>query len=793
MLRHPRHRLMLGVAAIAVSHPAISLAQTQSAQTQAAAQEAGIEDIVVTAQKRSQNINDVGLTVTALGGDALAKRNIASLEDIANSVPSLTYTNTSDGTPVYTLRGVGFYETSIGAYPTTSVYLDEVPLSFSVLTRHSAFDLQRLEVLKGPQGTLFGQNATGGAINYIANKPTDHFSAGANLTYGRFNEVDFEGYVSGRLSETLTARLSGRVERSGGWQVSNTRPDDRLGRMRNYMGRLLVDFRPSDRARFTLNVNGWIDRSEPQAPQLIAQFPQAPAFANPSVIAQPFSPLRNRAADWTPGLPFRDNSFWQASLRGDIDLTDTVTLTTISAYTDYKQRQGDEQDGLPVSSLDQPHDDGLIHSFSQEVRLANGGHSAFRWVVGGNYEKSRADQIIQNYFPQSTSHGFAESIGYHNSTSTFSALQKMENYAGFANGEYDLTSRLTVKAGVRYTEARRRAVECNTEFTGVRNELGDFFYDILLGGRYGSFAPGKCFSINLTSAPIGGVAPGAPGQFNDKLNEHNVSWRGGVDFKAARGLLLYANVSKGYKAGSYPIVGSANLFQNLPVVQESVLAYEAGFKATLLNRALQLNGAAFYYDYHDKQLRSKFVDPVFGVLDVLQNVPRSSIKGFEIEVTASPFRGLTASGAFTYLDAKIDRFIGADVNGNTNNFAGTPIPFTPKYQIGANIDYERPFTTSMKGFAGVGFTYRSSTSAAITLGNPNNSYGSVPNFFAIDAYKLVDIRAGVADIDDRWRASVFVKNLFNEYYFNNAQTAADTIARFTGRPRTWGVSLAYKF
>jgi iron complex outermembrane receptor protein len=162
-------------------------AATPAAPATAPAEARGSTDIIVTAQKREQNINKVGLTITALGAGALEERNIQSAQDIAQAVPGLSYTESANNTPVYTLRGVGFYDTSLGSYPTTSVYLDQVPLPFPILTSLTAFDLERIEVLKGPQGTLFGQNSTGGAINYIAAKPTDTFSAGIEGSYGRFD------------------------------------------------------------------------------------------------------------------------------------------------------------------------------------------------------------------------------------------------------------------------------------------------------------------------------------------------------------------------------------------------------------------------------------------------------------------------------------------------------------------------------------------------------------------------------------------------------------------------------
>src|SRR3546814_1717680 len=171
--------LLRGAAIAALCHTSAVFAQ-ESHSTPS-------DEIVVTANKREQNLNDVGATITALSGDQLDERRITSLEDIAATVPDLSFAASTANTPIYTLRGIGFNESSLGVYPAVSVYIDQAPLPFPALASHSAYDLDRIEVLKGPQGTLFGQNSTGGAINYIAARPTERFEAGGDIRFGRFN------------------------------------------------------------------------------------------------------------------------------------------------------------------------------------------------------------------------------------------------------------------------------------------------------------------------------------------------------------------------------------------------------------------------------------------------------------------------------------------------------------------------------------------------------------------------------------------------------------------------------
>ncbi|VWX50031.1 TonB-dependent receptor [Novosphingobium sp. 9U] len=801
---HSQIKISLLVGASLFAVPGVASAQIgQAGQTAPGAPEASAEpvqtssvqegDIIVTANKREQKLNDVGITVAVLGGDELKSKQIVNLQDLAQSIPSLSYTNSANGTPVYTLRGIGFYETSLGAYPTVSVYVDEAPLPFAVLTRHSAYDLERVEVLKGPQGTLFGQNSTGGAINYVAAKPTKDLQAGLNLTYGRFNQIIGEGYVSGPLSENLSARVAGRIERMDGWQISNSRPGDRNGRIENYMGRAIVNFEPTDTIRFSLNVNGWKDKSDPQTPQFIARNLQNPV-PNPAWEAAQLSPMKARASDWTPGLPFANNRLWQTALRGDIDLTDSITLTSLTSYVDYKQNQADEGDGIPPQNLDLPSDRGRIKSFFQELRLGNGGQGSFRWVAGANIESSKVDQIVDLNYSASSSNSTLGTLGYPISSAHYTSFQKMRNYAGFVNGELDLSDTLTVKGGVRYTNARTKAQICNRDLSGTTTNVGSFFYDVLLGGTLGRYDPSYCFAINDQPETIGGVAPGMPGQYNATLHEDNVSWKAGVDYKPRPGMLIYANVGRGYKAGSFPNVSASTFAQYLPVTQESVMSYEGGFKATLLDRTLQLNGAGFYYDYSDKQLRSKIDAAPFGILDVLQNIPKSTIYGFELEATMRPTRGLVVNAAYTYIHTKIDEFSGINGGGVVSDFAGSGIPFTPKHQVAVSADYSFPVGSDLQGFVGGTVTMRSDTFSVI--GGEQNPPAADPSNFAvygIDGYTLVDARLGIKGPNDRWQVSVFGKNIFNEYYWNNVVSAFDTIVRYTGMPATYGVSVGFKY
>jgi iron complex outermembrane receptor protein len=732
-----------------------------------------VGEIVVTAQKRSESINRVGLTIQAVTGDQLAQQGIKNIADLTRIIPALTVSNSTYNTPVYTLRGVGFYDNSLAAYPAVSVYVDEVPLPFPVLTGQAGLDVERVEVLKGPQGTLFGENATGGAINYIAAKPTSELKAGVDLGYSRFNLFEGQAFISGPLSDTLRARISIKGASGGEWQKSFTR-DDKLGASRLFAGRLLLDWDASSKLRFELNVNGSVDRSDPQAAQYFALNPQLPVVPAGLTAAQ-FSPQNPRAADWNPNRrPHGNDRQVQAALRATYDVTDDLTLTSITSYVDFKRDQLNDPDGLAAEQLEFVFKGGL-HSFNQELRIANGGANWFRYIIGGNYENNKSNEFAQQYDGVSTVNA---TLAFPAHSNDLFLDTQTKSYAGFANADYDLTDKLTIKGGVRYTDISRRAQTCTLDPGDDNGYVSGFFAGIASAVTGTTVAPppsGGCVTLNGQTF--------LPGQFNGSLKQNNVSWRGGVDFKPAPGILLYANISKGYKAGGYLFTNASNSDQFAPVTQESVVDYEGGFKLSLLDRKMQFNGAVFHYQYKDKQVRSKLIDPVFGVLDALVNVPKSHTTGAEVEVNFSPIRKLNLNVAATYVFSRVDRFVGVGFNGGVFDFKGTPLPFVPKWTVNGGADYNFAVSSGYNAFLGASGVYNSVQYAIV--GADANS--------RLKAYALLDLRAGVETADGKYRVSVFGKNVTNTYYYTNAPTIYDTQVRYAGRPATYGISFSARY
>jgi iron complex outermembrane receptor protein len=738
------------------------------AQQMGATPEAGgaLAEIVVTAQKRSESINSVPMSINALSADDLRSYGITNVGDLAKVVPGFEYTPSPYDVPIFAIRGVGFNESSLGAKPDVSVYVDEVPIAFPIMTAGASLDLQRVEVLKGPQGTLFGQNSTGGAINYIAAKPTETFQAGVNADYGNFNAVNLEGFVSGPLTDTLRGRIAVRSEQGGDWQQSYT-TGNQIGRKNLFSARVLLDWAPADGLKLEFSLSGYVDKSDNQAAQFLAFTPLGAAVAAvPAVASYPPAPNDDRAADWGPNSNDpRDNVLILPALRVDYALPHDLQLTSITSYAHYDETNAEDPDGVTFQNL-QYVTDAQIRSFNQELRLAGLTGGSAHWIVGANYERdtvAQRDNGFDGYDTNAYALGSPPFYTYFNYTD-----EKFSNTAEFVNLDYDLTPTVTAHAGARYTKA-------DIAFDGCTGDSGDGALASAWNRVFGtSVLPGGC--VTLSPMFTAGLA-------NRTLDQNNVSWRTGLDWKPVTDTLLYANVSKGYKSGSFPNLSASTSSQFDPVIQESVLAYEAGLKYAGLGHTLQVNGALFYDDYTDKQIRGRVVVPVFGPLEALVNVPKSDIKGAELEVTAVPLPGLTTKLGVTFVDSQIKNFVNYDPNGVLGKFSGETFPLTPKWQAFADAQYEWPLEKFLSAFVGGNLSGRSST---------NGGLGDLPDL-RIPSYALLDLRAGVQTDDGKWRFSLWGRNVTDKYYWTITDHIADTTVRFTGMPATFGISVGYRY
>jgi outer membrane receptor protein involved in Fe transport len=715
------------------------------------------------------------MSVVALSVTALRDRGIESTEDLERIVPGLTFTPTPSGPPVLTLRGVGFYDSTLAATPAVSVYVDEAPLALPSFSQVGVIDIERLEVLKGPQGTLYGENSTGGAINYIAAKPTPDLGAGASLSLGRFATVQGEGFVSGPLTDTLAFRVAAKTSQGDDWQRSYTRAAE-LGEIHRTAARALLHWNPNSNVAMVLNLNGWADSSDTQAFQLQAVECALPANCAPELIDYPSAPADARVADWTAGWPKSDDRFRQATLRTDIQLSRTLRLTSIGGYQDFEQDKFIDQDATRTSNL-QFRQQGAAHSFNQEIRLAADA-GALTWLAGGYGSWTTVQEDISVWNTLASVNQPLPAL-FPPATTAVAAFEHVSrSHAAFGSLEYALSRNWNVLAGVRYTRSMLQFAGC--EKSGSDPTLGQLF--AFLGAAARGMLPqidpipaNGCISLDSVTL--------RQGMTRNRLAEENWSFRAGLNYKTAHDALVYGTVSQGYKSGSFPSLSATTSAQFMPVTQESVLAYEAGVKMSLLDRAVQFELGAYYYDYDDKQIRGRIADPVFGALEALVNIPHSRLFGFESGIRVAPAENLQLGASVSYTDSKVGHFIGITPMSTTRDFSGSTFPYSPQWQSTLDAQYERTVGAGYRAFFGAGAMHHSTAYAVL---------GEDPDF-RLDPYTTVDVRAGVRAADDRWQVSVFGLNVTDEYSWSNVFQFIDTRFRIAARPATYGVRVAVNY
>jgi outer membrane receptor protein involved in Fe transport len=768
-----------------------------------------LQEVVVTAQKRSEAISSVPMAISSFRAEELAAAGIQDTRDLGKLVPGFTAADSGFDTPTYTLRGVGFADSSFATTSTVGIYDDEVSLAYPIMSKGPNLDLRQVEVLRGPQGTLYGRNATAGAVNYIANKPGGRFADGFEVSYGSFGRVDAEGYVSGPIGESLRGRLAASSTTSQeGWQISATRPGDRLGKLNKQAARGILDWQATDSFLLRLTLSGWTDKSQPEAPYAIARQAQFKlpldsgftsvlkgltgidlnsAFLDPSVASYPLIPgNRNpQVADWNPhpgyAYGLHDN-FWMASLRPSWELSDTLNLTGIFSF---QQMRADgsslPQGGMNLEDIDQvlfAH----IRTYQGEVRLSGKAWDRGEWLVGlsANHDKHHevdeglGSENSLNVFIYGDTAPFDKPLFFQKGAAKSDT--QVNEQAAFADGSWQLLDPLKLTLGVRYTREKQDYSGC-TYVLADNNSIIPFpFFTAasFLKGGSSQVPQGACGSLDASNNA---------GLFVDSLSEHNLSWRSVLSWTPAPDSLLYASYSRGYKAGSFPTVFSVDQQSLRPVVQERLDAYEVGARYATPGRSLKANLSAFYYGYRNKQLLTYFKDPIFGALQYLQNVPRSLDEGVELSTTWTPLRQLFLSASGSYVRTKVIEYQGKDNQGNDFDFAGQPFNYTPRLQASLLANYTFPLNRDLNLSPGAGFTYTGATNATLEH-DP---------LFAMEAHRVYDVRLQLTPPDRLWSLSAWGRNLGNEFYRNSVIKLGDTVFAYAGMTRVYGMTFTCDF
>ena len=742
-------------------------AEDNASQTaQAANNSDQIPEIIVTAEKRKQKASDVGATITVASGEQLKDLGVQDVSQLSAAVPGFSFAYGQSGNPLFALRGINFNSSEMAAAPTVSVYVNEAALPYSFMTAGAFLDVDHIEVVKGPQGTLFGENSTAGSINVIPVKPTAEFSAGTELSVNNFGQIENDGHVGGAITDTVNARLAYSTTQLGAWQHPYFEGTRDNGDDNKSAVRLLLDWTPTDRLAVSLNVNGNYDRSEQQQPQPRFVIHSPALAADPALLALLTNypiPTNARQADIFPGFSTRlHNEGGQGVLRAEYSLTDDMKLISITNYVEAINHIPQDLTGTGFSATSS-NTTARDHTIAQELRLEGTGlDNRWNYIVGGNFEDSHLDENNEQFLTDFS--GTPAGSGLAN-------LYKLQARDGgvFVNSDFKMLPELTLTGGARYTVTREAIQGCSRD---DGNGILSGFFGKIFGNP--AYVPGGCITTSSkTFSPV---------FQNSGMNEHNISWREGLNYQVAHDILFYALISRGYKAGVWSDTSIIDASATVPVVQEELTSYEGGTKLALFDRRLTVDASYFYYDYLNKQFET-FQPTILGGAFFLKNIPTSKANGLDLDFVARPFSGLTLRGGATFLHTQIGEFLGFNHNsGKPEQFKGSVFSYAPKVSLTYDVNYQMPLTDEIQGNVGLSGSYTSRTFA--DLGEaPGNS---------LPLYILLDLRAGL-DSSQGWRASIWVHNVTNKYYITSTQPAGDEQSMMAGLPRTFGATVGYEF
>ncbi|MGE4429615.1 MAG: TonB-dependent receptor [Sphingobium sp.] len=735
---------------MALTHVA-ALAQEVPGQADAAASpsaSSGIAEIVVTAQRRAESIQDTPIAVSAIGNEALAQRGATDLSAISSAVPGL---NVSEqvGQARLTLRGIGVDNISTGAESSVAFNQDGVFFSRSAAALASFYDVERVEVLRGPQGTLYGRNATGGSVNIITNRPTFSTKAGVSLTYGNYDTINAEAYYSTGLSDTVAMRLAGQVQSHAGYgenRVTGADVDNKHSQA--IRGQLL--FEPTERLTVLLGADYYDQNDRSNTYRYFGP-------AGFTASGDPITPTGLLLGGFDPGPrnmasvrnPSNTAEFWGARADISYELTDSLSLRSLTAYRSSAFLVNSDLNPIGVDLFPITFGE-TSDEYTQELQV-NLDTDRNKLVVGAFYMHENIDGFIKgplNLLAVGGPDLFVQ--GFYSG-----GRLKTDAAAIFAQDSYSITDRLRLTLGARYSWEKKKVADHS-----------DFNFDDLYDPENGPRGPAHRDDETFKS-------------FTPKI---------GLDYDIADKVMVYASYSKGFKAGTFNL-GSAGPALN----PEKVDAYEIGLKSTLLDGHLRANLSGFYYDYSDLQ-----VGKVQGQLLILENAAAAEIYGLEGEFTLEPARDFIIGLNASWLHARFKNYITADQarpggDGKTLDENGLPafdlsgnmLPQAPRYTIDLSAQYS--FDVPGGSLTVRGESYWSDR---VYFSPFNLEHMSQPAFDTQNAY--ITYRN-----DNGLRLTGFVRNIGNQTIRASAQVATTLLGSpvigFVKPPRTYGLTVAFDY
>ena len=732
---------------------------------------AQVDEIVVTAQKREQNVQDVPIAVSVISGAALEKQGGINIENAQYLVPSLNFrkSGTALNQSLY-LRGVGTTTFSIGGEPSVGTVLDGVVLARSGEAFSDLVDIQRIEVLRGPQGTLFGKNASAGVINIVSKRPRDSFGGHieGGFFFGNGKEYRVRAGIDAPLSEKVGSRFTGF---SSNWDGNIT--NETLGRRVNgyerYGFRGVIEARPSETVKLTL-IGDWRKSNDDCCAEVIG----APAL---NADGTPFATFNLRAATALPALlgdktrTVRQNLLtqalekaWGISFQADVELNGP-TVTSITSYRKYDSNEVRDGDFLstPYVGIAQSHDFGpqTSNTFTQELRITSPAKQFIEYVGGLFYYRAEQERTftrsniacsastlpVQGVLtPCSTATG-ASTITFPLGTANFGTTFK--NIAAFGQATLNFSDRFRAIAGLRYTHDQLDGFHIRTTpVPGASNAVFD-------QGVYDEYIRQIGLGTLPPAAQTAAVLASNGRPFRQKVTNNNLSGKFGLQYDLSDDISAYASYSRGYKGPGLNVFFNLNANGTPPLSAETADSYEGGLKTRLFDGQVTLNLAGYYAKY--KNFQANNPDFVLGQrITRFSNAGTVSTRGFEVDMVYRPSNDFSLSGGVAYTDAKVDRFKlppGAPLTDQVPD--GTVLPFSPKFKgsLGAN------YTIRTGGFADVELgaqgSYQSSQ-LSLLVASP-----LIRNNSVIKSYGLLDLTIALVDADNRFRISFLAKNVFD--------------------------------
>lgn len=789
-----------------------------------------LEEVTVTAQKREQSLQDVGIAVSAFSGDQISQLGWDTAEDVLSQVPGVTLIQPNGPSSFYVnIRGVAQNDISGDNQESpVAVYVDDVYVASPTGAAFQLFDFERVEVLRGPQGTLFGRNATGGLVHYVTRKPTQEFEGYVKATVGDYSQRDIEGAIGGGISDGIAGRLSFSSAQHDGLIENSIGPDLNDNDTWAVRGQLQFDIGESSqlllsaRASELDNLNGPFDHAVARSDELGLGF----EIKDPNVLDLSGGDLDTYTGEgsgvyytsWEDygyrdpdnGEPFSgaydtigyikiETEGYTANFSTTFD--NGMEFVSITDYNTLERDYIEDSDAgpRPFFSFSVKSD---MEQFSQEFRLS-GETDSMRWVAGAYYLKYEGDLFTggpagglaqaafgpvvlglvggdEELAVAVTQELFPDNFGFDSPFSTTT-----ESTAFFGQIEYDLSSNLTLTAGLRWSEEEKET-SFNQHFSLFEspNSSTVTLRDSLGIGTYWSYDNGRYSNIGAYTFE-GGAIPLIEGKADTTIKDDFITAKLGLDYRISDDTLIYASYNRGVKAGGFNAPLDATLFaygglapEQMNFDSETLDAYEIGFKTTFMDGLARLNGAAYYYDYQDYQAFALDSLTLFVFNTDAVN------KGAELELQASPTEGLDFLLGIAYIDNNVE-------DGYTTPSGDTVdrrAIMTPEITANGMIRYEWPM---MSGAMSVQYDFSYMDDHFFQL--KNSPVGEQ------DAYVVSNIRVGYAT--DSWDITAFVNNVTDEEYKQMVIDLAGTPAAggfgmaeyFYADPRWWGVSVTYSF